>query len=73
MNNQPLLEQLLRMKISTQATKESNPFEMTPDFRVAVQEITEDGVRIIIHANGYSSDTCDFMVRGNNLTALFND
>jgi hypothetical protein len=44
--------------------------DVTPEFRVAVQSITEDGVHIIIHANGHNSDTLDFIVSGDELQLL---
>ncbi len=64
----PTLEQLLRMTVPVGPdclAPEGTP--MSPEFRVAVQEITDEGVRIIIHALGRDSDTGDFVVRGNKL------
>ena len=52
------LEDLLRMQVSN---------KQSPDFRVRVQEITQDGVRIIIHADGHNSETKSFFVCGNTL------
>ena len=50
MNNVPL-EELLRMKIDGISVVTDKPIEFSPEFRVAVQEVTDEGVRIIIHAN----------------------
>ena len=63
------LQQLLEMTV-TAKDKDGEPVEVSPEFRVAVQEITPDGVRIIIHANGYNSDTLDYVVQGNVLTVV---
>lgn len=71
MKDQPTLEELLRMQVSV--AHSSSYINISPEFRIAVQRITEDGVRIIIHANGHDSDTCDFIVKNDELTALFND
>lgn len=65
------LEQLLRMTVPVPAgcvAPEGTP--MSPDFRVAVQEVTEEGVRIIVHAYGHDSETLDILVRGNTLQQL---
>ena len=39
--------------------------EIRPDFRVAVQAVSEIGVHIIIHPEGVDGDTLDFIVKGN--------
>lgn len=65
------LEQLLRMTVPVPAgcvAPEGTP--MSPEFRVAVQDITDDGVRVIVHASGHNSDTLDLLVRGNTLQQL---
>lgn len=43
---------------------------MSPEFRVAVQEIADDGVRVIIHAAGHSSETLDRWIVGDNTLTL---
>lgn len=61
------LETLLQMTVPAK-DKGGNDIRITPEFRVAVQHITESGCpRIIIHANGHNSDTLDFVVDGNEL------
>lgn len=55
------LEQLLRVKDDSGAH---------PDFRLAVQETGERGVRVIIHAFGVNSETLDFWVQDNSLSPL---
>jgi len=62
------LEELLRMQVPVGPGCMNPPDTlMSPDFRIAVQEITSDGVRVIIHASGHDSDTLDFIVKGNDL------
>ena len=60
------LENLLRMTVPAK-DKDGNDINVTPEFRVAVQHIRDDGVHIIIHPNGHSGDTLDFVVSGNEL------
>lgn len=65
------LEDLLRMTVPVGpgcVAPEDTP--MSPDFRVAVQEITDDGVRVIIHADGHTSETMDYVVQGDSLRQL---
>ena len=59
------LEQLLRMKVETESG-----VEYSPDFRVAVQSENHESVRIIVHANGHSSETLDFIVKGNSIIPI---
>ena len=69
--NNVTLEELLRMTVPVGPgciVPEDTP--MSPDFRIAVQEKIDDGIRIIIHANGYDSDTLDFMVKGNSIEEI---
>ena len=55
------LEELLRKQVAVDPDT-----TFSPDFRVAVQEIYPDrGVRIIVHAHGYSSKTLDLVVLDN--------
>ena len=63
------LESLLRMLVPAK-DKDGNDIEISPEFRVAVQHIKDDGVHIIIHPNGYSGDTLDFLVSGNELKTI---
>lgn len=65
------LEDLLRVTVPVPAgcvAPEGTP--MSPEFRVAVQEVAEDGVRIIVHALGHNSDTLDLWVIGDSLLTL---
>ena len=65
------LETLLRMTVPVPAgcvAPEGSP--MTPEFRVSVLNVREDGVHFIIHAHSYSSDTLDLIARGNSLAPM---
>lgn len=65
------LENLLRMTAPCPAgcvAPEGTPY--SPDFRIAVQEVAEDGVRIVVHAMGHNSDTIDAWVIGDQLLTL---
>lgn len=65
------LEELLRMTVPVPAgctAPEGSP--MSPQFRVSVQAIRDDGVHFIIHAEGHHSETLDFIVRGDSLKRL---
>lgn len=65
------LEELLRSKVSLNMPAPlSGAKEVTPDFLVAVQDQTPEGVHIIIHPDGYNGDTLDFLVSGNTLKEL---
>ena len=59
------LEELLNTKVV-----DDNKIEFTPDFRVSVQNETEEGIHIIIHPYGYNGETLDFYVKGNTLTEI---
>jgi hypothetical protein len=49
----------------------NEPVEVSPDFRIAVQEkCNERGVRIIVHPIGMNGETLDLWVKDNNLSAL---
>ena len=63
------LESLLRMMVHAK-DKDGNDIEISPEFRVAVQHINDEGVHVIIHPFGYSGDTLDFLVIGNDLKAI---
>jgi hypothetical protein len=68
------LEGLLRMTVPAK-DKDGNDIQITPEFRLSVQETKamvngEPGVRIIIHADGYNSDTLDYVVSGDELLSL---
>jgi len=62
--NEITLERLLRMQVESQGVK------VSPEFRLAVQRITDSEVTIIIHPNGHNGETLDYSVRGNTLTPL---
>ena len=65
------LQKLLSMKIPTKHGITGEAIEISPEFRVAVQEIDPArGVRIIVHALGHNSDTLDFWVHGDDITGL---
>lgn len=64
------LEDLLRMKVKGISPVTKEPIEYSPEFRVAVQGESGDGVHVIVHANGHDSDTLDFIVSGNELKRL---
>jgi hypothetical protein len=63
------LEELLRTKVKSK-NKDYQDVEISPDFRVAVQNMTDAGVHVIVHPDGYDSETLDFVVSGNELTPL---
>lgn len=67
MTNKITLEQLLRMQVKAPRVIPGSDTKYSPDFRVAVQEVTNDGVRIIIHPHGHDGETLDFVVTGNEL------
>lgn len=65
------LEQLLRMTVPVGpgcVAPEGTP--MSPDFRIAVQEITADGVRVIVHPMGHNGETLDLNVVGDTVQKL---
>jgi 16S rRNA U516 pseudouridylate synthase RsuA-like enzyme len=65
------VEQLFRMTVPVGPgciSPEETP--MSPEFRVAVQEVRDDAVRVIIHANGHDSETLDRWVIGDQLLTL---
>lgn len=67
----PTLEELLRMTVPVGpgcVAPEGTP--MTPEFRVAVQNVGDDGVHFLIHAVGHNSDTLDLVANGNQLTRI---
>jgi hypothetical protein len=62
---------LLRMTVPVPAGcvgEEGSP--MSPEFRVSVQLVTDEGVHFIIHADGHSSDTLDVVVTDKGLALL---
>jgi len=61
---QPTLEQLLRMTVAGERTY------FTPPFCVSVQGERDGGIHFIIHADGYDSETLDFVARGDELERL---
>lgn len=58
------LEELLKTKVEDKFN-EAEEVQFVPDFRVAVQDITDEGVHFIIHPFGYDGETLDFIVKGN--------
>lgn len=64
------LEELLRMTVTKEVTTGSVA-EIRPDFRIAVQEVSDKGVRVIIHPMNYNGDTLDFWIKNNEITPAF--
>lgn len=64
------LEELLRMKVQSKRL-DGSPVGVSPDFRIAVQEETENGVRVIVHADGYDSETLDLIVERDSVRPAF--
>ena len=65
----PTLEQLLRTKIKARDIN-MRPIEVSPEFRVAVQRISQSGVHFIIHPVGVSGPTLDLVVNNNEIKYL---
>lgn len=63
------LQQLLETTVSSQ-DKNGNKVEVSPDFRVAVQQVKDSGLNFIIHPDGHSGETLGFVVIGNELFNL---
>lgn len=64
------LQELLEMKVTTKNSEGDTFPEFSPDFRVAVQAIHEDGVHVIIHPMSHNGETLDLMVRGNTISMV---
>ena len=60
------LQQLLEITV-TSKDKDNNDIEVSPDFRVAVQQDVDGGIHFIIHPYGHNGETLDFLVIGNEL------
>jgi len=54
------LEQLLKIK-----AKLRNGSEFTPDFRISVQQETDDGVKVMIHPSGVRDNVLNFIIKDN--------
>jgi len=67
------LEDLLRMKIESVSPVTHGKVSASPDFRIAVQRSTDQGVHFIVHAAGWDSTTLDFVAVGNTLYELGDD
>ena len=63
------LQQLLETTVTSQ-DKDGNEVEVSPDFRVAVQQVKDGGLHFIIHPDGHNGETLDFVVTGNELKPL---
>lgn len=63
------LQQLLETTVSSE-DKDGNKVEVSPEFRVAVQQVKDGGLHFIIHPYGHNGETLDFVVHGNELTPL---
>lgn len=68
---QSTIEELLSMKVLSENHRQE-PIQVSPEFRVAVQKITTEGVHIILHANGHDSDTLDLLVKDDKVTIIDN-
>ena len=65
------LEKLLRMTVHVgPGCIAPEGTQMSPEFRLSIQEITDDGVRFIIHAHGHDSHTMEFIVQDNSLIPI---
>jgi hypothetical protein len=64
------LQDLLNMEIKGKSPVTGNDIKFSPEFRVAVQSKTKEGVHIIIHAVGHNSETLDLIVSGDNVAHL---
>jgi len=69
------LQELLLMKVPAK-DKDGNDITISPEFCMKVQpgylddDSPNDEVHVIVHAVGHSSDTLDFIVKGNELIPL---
>ena len=63
------LQQLLETTVTSE-NKEGSKVEVSPDFRVAVQQVKGGGIHFIIHPDGHAGETLDFVVTGNELKPL---
>ena len=61
------LEKLLRMTVRVKSRVDKIKVNMTPEFRVSVQRINDIGVHFTIHADGYDSETLDFICNGDKI------
>ena len=64
------LEDLLRTLVESEGM--NGKVKIIPDFKVAVQAISDAGVHIIIYPDGYNGETLDYMVNGDNLSQIVN-
>ena len=64
------LQELLETKVTSKNIDGDTSPEFSPDFRVAVQAIHDDGVHIIIHPMSHNGETLDLMVRGNTISMV---
>ena len=67
------LEDLLRMQVEGFSPVNECKVMHSPEFRVAIQRITPEGVHFIIHANGHNSNTLDLLAQGNQLLEIGKD
>lgn len=65
------LEELLSMKVHNLNAVTGEQVSYPPEFRVSVQGRRDGGVHFIIHANGYNSETLDFVAKGDKIERLF--
>lgn len=64
------LSELLDMEIDSISPVSGEPIKYSPEFRIAIQSKTEDGIHIIVHAIGHNSDTLDLIVNGDHIAHL---
>ena len=63
------LQDLLDMEVESE-DKDGNKVIVSPEFVIKVQSKTMDGLHILIHALGHSSETVDLIVNGDDIQHL---
>ena len=58
------------MEVPNDSELAGAPKTYPPEFRVAVQSKSDDGVHIIIHAVGHDGETLDLIVSGDEVVCL---
>lgn len=61
------LEDLISMRVKSKDIH-GNDVLVSPEFRVAVQRFDDDGAHVIIHADGYDSETLDLCIQDDDVT-----
>jgi len=63
------LYELFNMEVESE-DKDGNPVMVSPEFIVKVQDKTKQGIHILIHALGHSSNTTDLIINENEVKNL---